>query len=234
MIPFRTLDVTSSSDALGVAAIFSTVLAILLCKCDSRSYIESTAAQMPSQARTSDRSDSDFDIDDRQSHVVIVMSFVPIAEPPPPDVRTRKYIAPLTTPAHLASLLARSRTSLLALSNIWPCVLGSVLAASPGLMRELYRDYVRSNPLGREGTDAEVLADLSNTETWAPMLVLVNLYTKVLMTIGDDELPPIKSIVEFEHDSDICTTLMQFSLTISPWPSRSMVFRIPSLIACGR
>jgi len=149
----------------------------------------------PKRTRISDRSDSDSDIDDSQPRVVVVASFVPIAEPPPPpDVKTRKRITSLLTPAHIASLLAHSRTSLpalitllLALSNIWPDVLGSVLAVSPGLMREVYRVYVRSSPLGCDGTDAGILADPSNTQTWAPMLVLVDLYTKALMTMGDDE-----------------------------------------------
>ena len=263
-IPFRTLDVTSSDYALGVTAIFSTVLAIpLLPNRLSPPILTTLSAQIPfshihlldlgslmdtttltakihlvatlqvfvpprykimssqsisiyfrfltallnaipiptlnppppKRLRVSDHSDSDSDIDDRPPRVVVVTSFAPIAEPPPPpDVKTRKRIASLTTPAHLTGLLAHSRTSLpalipllLALSNIWPDVLGSVLAVSPGLMRELYRAYVRSSPLGREGTNAEVLVDPSNTETWAPMLVLVDLYTKALMTMGDDE-----------------------------------------------
>ena len=149
----------------------------------------------PKPPRTSDSLDSDSDVDDRQPRVIVVTSFVPIAEPPPPpDAKTRKRIMSLPTPAHITGLLAHSRTSLpalipllLALSNIWPDVLGTVLAVSPGLMRELYRTYVRPSPLGREDTDAGVLADPSNTETWAPMLILVDLYTKALMTMGDDE-----------------------------------------------
>ena len=134
------------------------------------------------------------------------------------DERTSKRLQTLTTPTHINSLLrfmhndTVSRVALcdflFALCSVWPLRVDSVLgtiavSTSGGFVRELYRSYVRSCPLGKEvglatllGTSnpflshyslINALADISNADSWLPLLFLTDLYTHSLLTMGDDE-----------------------------------------------
>jgi ubiquitin-protein ligase E3 C len=96
---------------------------------------------------------------------------------------------------------------LFALCSAWPLRSESVLSTivvstGGGFLRELYRGYVRSSPLGREVSLATLLgmsspfylinpltslADSANADTWLPLLFLTDLYTHSLLTMGDDE-----------------------------------------------
>lgn len=81
------------------------------------------------------------------------------------DARTLKRLRSLPTPAHLNTLLTASQSHpstrpnlvsfFLALNSVWPAhrdrVLSTVLVyTGGGLLRELYRGYVRGSPIGRD------------------------------------------------------------------------------------
>lgn len=96
----------------------------------------------------------------------VVSSFEPPPRLPELDKRTRTRLQTLPSNQHLNNLLNAaqhhaSRQSLIAfcfaLTTVWPTrrdkILGTVVAFNGGgLVREIYRQYVRSSPLGREDT----------------------------------------------------------------------------------
>ena len=101
-------------------------------------------------------SESDSDLEDSP------VNRVPL---PRSDERTLKRLQTLPTPTHIGSLIraTQSHTSsrialcdfLFALCSAWPLRSDSVLSTvvvltGGGFVRELYRGYVRSTPLGRE------------------------------------------------------------------------------------
>jgi len=107
--------------------------------------------------------ESESDSDSESVH----LSVSPAALVPLPrlDERTSKRLQTLTTPTHINSLIrathnhTASRVALcdflFALCSVWPLRVDSVLstivvATSGGFVRELYRGYVRSSPLGKE------------------------------------------------------------------------------------
>ena len=53
-------------------------------------------------------------------------------------------------------------------------------------MRELYRGYIRSSPLGRDDSPGSIL-DPANADAWPPFIFLADLYNQMLLTMGDDE-----------------------------------------------
>ncbi|KAF5367884.1 hypothetical protein D9615_010487 [Tricholomella constricta] len=150
-------------------------------------------------------SDSDSETGSRRTRVSIVTSFnSPLAPHPhpeapisPPDARTLRRLSTLPTTAHLKALLSlpsspASRPALIALlfalSTIWPAdVAPHVLAVSPALVREVYRSYVRGSGLGRDGEAGAVMDAARWTHAWPALLLLVELYTKAMLTMGDDE-----------------------------------------------
>lgn len=157
---------------------------------------------------TADSDDSDDE--ERVTTVRVVSSFTinptPVTRPktiiPKLDPRTYKRLATLPSPEHITSLLSASqhasstRPSLfsfvLALITAWPArrdkVLSTVLAQSGGgLARELYRGWVRSSPLGRESGASASIYNHEHAAAWPPLLLLVELYTQTLLTMGDDE-----------------------------------------------
>jgi ubiquitin-protein ligase E3 C len=81
---------------------------------------------------------------------------------------------------------------LLALNAVWSAKKDDVLAAAGiyanggGLVRELYRGYVRNSPLGRDDNPGAIL-DPANADAWPPLIFLVDLYNQTLLTTGDDE-----------------------------------------------
>ena len=70
-------------------------------------------------------------------------------------------------------------------------------------MRELYRGFVRSSPLGRDDSPSSIFGtswdahstrsssdshiDPENADAWAPLIFLADLYNQLLLTMGDDE-----------------------------------------------
>ena len=143
--------------------------------------------------------DSDSEDDD-----VPLISIVHNFEAPGPvrlpdiDARTLKRLQTLPSATHLSSLLkaAMANTSsrlqlnefILALGSVWPtkreAVLSTVLQNAAGLLRELYRGYVRGSSLGKV---ASALDSPDNTASWPPLLCLADLYAHALLTMGDDE-----------------------------------------------
>ncbi|KAI0685222.1 HECT-domain-containing protein [Cytidiella melzeri] len=140
---------------------------------------------------------------DHETQVEVVTSFAAKPVLPQVDSKTRARLQTLPSPQHLTSLLNaayhHSSSSirgalflwLHALSSVWPSrrdkVVGSVVAWNGGgLVRELYRGYVRTSPLGKS-TNATALTDASYAPHWPPLLFLVDLYNQALLTMGDEE-----------------------------------------------
>lgn len=140
--------------------------------------------------------ESGSDSDSPRTRVTVVSSF---SDNPTRAVipRTLKRLASLPGASHLSTLLSlpsspTSRPALLqllfALSTIWPAdVAPRILATAPSLVREIYRGYVRGSPVGRDSSAGVLGGETSTTEIWIPFLLLVELYTKAMVTMGDDE-----------------------------------------------
>ncbi|EJC97865.1 HECT-domain-containing protein [Fomitiporia mediterranea MF3/22] len=119
------------------------------------------------------------------------------------DSKTRTRLSTLGSHEHVCALIAASvsfpstRLALyaffMALYTVWPTsrldILSSVLgSAGGGLVRELYRGYVRGSPLAKEGDDnVRTLTDPTHGNDWLPLLFLTDIYTQALLTMGDDE-----------------------------------------------
>ena len=131
-----------------------------------------THALEPPQARADavrNWADDDSDSDD-ETRVEVVDSFVPKTQLPPLDDRTRKRLLTIPASDHITSLLraAQSPTLLepfiafsLGLSTVWPSrrdkVLSTVVAYNRGsVVKEIFRAYVRSSPLGRDDSPADI------------------------------------------------------------------------------
>lgn len=149
-----------------------------------------------------DDSDSDSELDGIR--VEAVASF-PEAPPAPPlpkvEPRTRKKLDAITSPKDLGALLTTSMrhpqtlpslvTFFFALTSVWPSqkdkVLSTVVVCTGGgLVRQLYREYVRTSPLGRD-ENSGIIMDPNYAQYWPPLLFLTDLYTQSLLTMGDDE-----------------------------------------------
>ncbi|KAF8638999.1 hypothetical protein AX17_001801 [Amanita inopinata Kibby_2008] len=141
------------------------------------------------------------DDDEMDSENVVMHSQSPPASIPPTDPRTLKRIRMLPDPTHISSLFSFVKTYpstqldlitfLLALNAVWPAKKEEVLTsagayASGGLIRELYRGYVRSSPLGRDDSPGAIM-DPANAYAWPPLIFLSDLYAQMLLTMGDDE-----------------------------------------------
>ncbi|KIK81041.1 hypothetical protein PAXRUDRAFT_833139 [Paxillus rubicundulus Ve08.2h10] len=145
-----------------------------------------------------DDSDSD---SEHPAQVVVVGSFAPRPVLPVLDHRTQKRLLILPSPTHLNSLLRVAQqhrellsdlvTMLVNLNIVWPSRRDKVLSplllyGGGGFVREIYRDYVRATPLGRD-ENLSSLMDPIFESYWPPLLLLTDLYTQSLLTMGDDE-----------------------------------------------
>jgi ubiquitin-protein ligase E3 C len=116
-------------------------------------------------------SDSDSDQDDL-THVSASVNRVPL---PQLDERTLKRLQTLPSTTHISSLIratqshSSSRIALcdffFSLCTVWPSRADSVLSTvvvstNGGLVRELYRGYVRSSPLGGDDSVATLLGTI--------------------------------------------------------------------------
>ncbi|KAF9234160.1 HECT-domain-containing protein [Melanogaster broomeanus] len=132
-------------------------------------------------ASWADDSDSD---SERPAHVIVVSSFTSRPVLPVLDARTQKRLQILPSPTHLNSLLKVAQQHRDLLPDL---VLGTLLLyGGGGFVREIYRDYVRVTPLGRD-EHLSSLMDPASESYWPPLLLLTELYTQSLLTMGDDE-----------------------------------------------
>ncbi|KAG2038220.1 hypothetical protein BDR03DRAFT_999556 [Suillus americanus] len=143
----------------------------------------------------------DGDSESEQPQVVVVTSFAPTPRLPPLDARTQKRLQTLPSPSHLNALLKAAQHDrgalpdlvlwLVNLYTVWPTRKDKILSTlllygGGGLVREIYRDYVRNSPLGKD-ENMSSLMDPSLASAWPPLLLLTELYTQSLLTMGDDE-----------------------------------------------
>lgn len=136
------------------------------------------------------------------------------------DSRTYTWLATLSAPAHLAAIVAASNKSsatsrpafcgfLVSVLFAWPShrerVINTLLFTGAGgtgergggLLREIWRGYVRSSKLGlglrdrkTGGTPAAVVAATADPAVrgdWEALVLLSELYARCLLTLGDDE-----------------------------------------------
>ncbi|KAI0366687.1 HECT-domain-containing protein [Pilatotrama ljubarskyi] len=150
-------------------------------------------------ATTGSWADDDTD-DEHETQVTVVSSFEQRQPLPQLDERTRKRLQTLPSSDHISSLLraAQNQTLLpgvisfcLALTTVWPTRRDKVLTTfmafnRGGLVREIYRGYVRRSPLGRDDSFSEITKP-DHAADWPPLLLLADLYTQALLTMGDDE-----------------------------------------------
>lgn len=117
----------------------------------------------------------DSDAEEAQStRVSVVSNFAVPARVPLPslDARTLKRLKTLPSPAHINSLLKISQSNtrpaliafFLALTTVWPAerskTLSTVLVyTGGGLVRELYRVYVRGSPIGRDDSSGALMGE---------------------------------------------------------------------------
>ncbi|EJD34846.1 HECT-domain-containing protein [Auricularia subglabra TFB-10046 SS5] len=113
------------------------------------------------------------------------------------DGKTATRINNLLAQAHLRALLKlgdRVPGVYALLSNacaLWPGsrrrILGEAVAQGGGeLVKTLWRAFVRASPIGRD-VDARLLTDPGNASHWPPFIFLLQVYTQMLLTMGDEE-----------------------------------------------
>ncbi|KAJ7757717.1 HECT-domain-containing protein [Mycena maculata] len=151
--------------------------------------------------------DADSDSDGESRPVVSIVSSFTL-DPPPPlptlDARTLKRLSTLVSSTHLASLLAVTQKHpdatrralfcmLLALEGIWPgkksIVLGAIVGGGAGtsVIKELWRGSVRRASAGGVLREFAHPSAEPPDASIPPLLFLADLYTHVLLTMGDDE-----------------------------------------------
>lgn len=135
----------------------------------------------------------------RRTHVAVVVSFAPPGSPAPsitpPDARTSKRIRTLPSVEHFSALLTPRALStthpalvglLFALAAVWPAdTLARVLAAAPALPRQVYRNHVRGALA--PASDFAQLMRAERLRLLPALLLLAELYTHALLTMGDDQ-----------------------------------------------
>ncbi|KAJ4469179.1 hypothetical protein C8R41DRAFT_778168 [Lentinula lateritia] len=167
--------------------------------------------------RISDDYNSDSDDDHTNIRVSIVSSFNTSAPPALPilDSRTLKRLLNLPSPTHITSILSASKslgssrypliTFIYAIYGVWPSKQNDILAHlwswnGGGLVREIWRGWVRGGGLGSNlvSLDPKASAPNADEDPWAPLLLLADLYSHGLITMGDDEF--------FSSDSTVIGT----------------------------
>jgi ubiquitin-protein ligase E3 C len=107
------------------------------------------------------------------ARVSIVSSFIPKPSPPPAlDPRTQKRLSAIPDVKHLNALLSASHrhpstqlslvSFFLSLGTVWPARRERVLSTlvvytGGGLVRELYRGFVRASPMGRDDNPGSLM-----------------------------------------------------------------------------
>ncbi|KAJ8081351.1 ubiquitin-protein ligase (E3) [Marasmius tenuissimus] len=128
---------------------------------------------------------------------------------PDVDSKTMKRIQSLVSGSTVTALLAATSTKrmqvyrlLLAVFRVWPTkkeglidLLFATGGGGGGIVKDLWRGTVRSSGLGREGIESyDVLVPQQqsrllgqDSDPWPALLLLCEIYTQVLGTMGDDE-----------------------------------------------
>jgi ubiquitin-protein ligase E3 C len=119
----------------------------------------------------------DSDSESQEPQVTVVTSFSQVPRLPPLDARTQKRLQTLPSPTHLNALLKAAQHDrgalpdlvawLVSLWTIWPTRRDKILSTlllygGGGLVREIWRDYVRSSPLGKEENMSSLMGLSSN------------------------------------------------------------------------
>ncbi|KAJ3735038.1 HECT-domain-containing protein [Lentinula guzmanii] len=158
--------------------------------------------------------DSDSDDGHPSIRISVVSSFNTTAPPALPiiDSRTLKRLLTLPSLAHITSVLDVSKslsssryhliTFISAVCGVWPSKQNDILIHlwswnGGGLVREIWRGWVRGGGLGSnlvssepqttDRMDLRGAAPNADEDSWAPLLLLADLYSHGLMTMGDDE-----------------------------------------------
>jgi ubiquitin-protein ligase E3 C len=120
---------------------------------------------------------------------------------PAVDAKTLTKLATLTSQAHITSLLNAANKSprswrqfikfILNIGHVRPktreTVLNSIVIGSGSVVfKQLWRESVRSTPLGAD-VSGNSLKDGQHADDWPSLLLLTELYTQALLTMGDDE-----------------------------------------------
>ncbi|EEB98139.1 hypothetical protein MPER_02407, partial [Moniliophthora perniciosa FA553] len=161
------------------------------------------ALEPPSPSTSTSVTNNDSDDDDIR--VTVVDSFTPSPTPPLPalDPKTLKRLQTLPSNTHIHSILDVSKSPstkyplvrfILALIGIYPskaeAILNIVWSHPSGIVKDLWRTWVRSSGLGRDippDGDALTSPTTQNDNPWPPLILLSFLYTSALVTMGDDE-----------------------------------------------
>jgi ubiquitin-protein ligase E3 C len=146
------------------------------------------------------QSDSDSDSDTRPNVALKRAEETPLVFPP--DNRTALKLATLVSPAHITSLLTAANKShsswlqfvelVIVIGAKWPTkreglLTTIVIGHGNVVFKQLWRDSVRDSQLGKDETD-DILRDTeAHRKDWPPLLLLTELYTQALLTMGDDE-----------------------------------------------
>ncbi|TDL28807.1 HECT-domain-containing protein [Rickenella mellea] len=141
------------------------------------------------------------------------------------DAKTRLRMQTVPSASHLAALLnvsskySSTRLNLfgfcLAIYTAWPTKRPNITMALLGstggnLVKELYRGYVRGSSLGRDD-DQRQLTDPRHSLGWPPLLLLTEVYTQSLLTMGDDEFFSGSSSVSSHRNPLTLDELTSFS-----------------------
>ncbi|KAL0063149.1 ubiquitin-protein ligase (E3) [Marasmius tenuissimus] len=165
-------------------------------------------------ARASHIDDSEEEEEEEEIRVRVVETFDVREEKneekmPDVDSKTMKRIQSLVSGSTVTALLGATSTKrmqvyrlLLAVFRVWPTkkeglidLLFATGGGGGGIVKDLWRGTVRSSGLGREGVDSyDVLVPQQqsrllgqDSDPWPALLLLCEIYTQVLGTMGDDE-----------------------------------------------
>ncbi|KXN82656.1 hypothetical protein AN958_02333 [Leucoagaricus sp. SymC.cos] len=159
---------------------------------------EAAAKKRSAQSRIV-QGDPDSDSDDGRAITVVAVDSFDESPLPKLDNRTVKRLGQVPSASHITSLFTVANKSdavlsdfvifLLSLVLVWPSRRDGTLnlaagLGSGGLIRILYRQYVLRSQLGRPNTSLNDPASLVN---WPPLILLTELYSQSLLTMGDDE-----------------------------------------------
>jgi ubiquitin-protein ligase E3 C len=142
--------------------------------------------------------DSDSDDDHRVA---------PHAPLPPLDPRTAVRLRILHSAPHLQSLMTASARIpslwqsvikyLVNLCAVWPSKRDSILTTlsvnnGATVIKQLWRETVRSTPLGKSDNPRELTSSIYASD-WPSLMLLTELYSQMLLTMGDDEFFSLRS-----------------------------------------
>ncbi|EKM75973.1 hypothetical protein AGABI1DRAFT_63806, partial [Agaricus bisporus var. burnettii JB137-S8] len=143
--------------------------------------------------------DTDSDSDDGTKITVTAVSSFNERPLPKIDSRTVKRLALVPAAGHITALFNVAKQNdtvlvdytvfLVSLTTIWPSqkdiVLNTVASlGSGGLIRMLYRQYALRSQLGQQSNN---LNESQYKTQWPPLILLADLYSQTLLTMGDDE-----------------------------------------------